>query len=1572
MKIIPYLICGFLLMTSVCAGETVTVDTQAEFEQAIISTGLDTTTTSGSLQLSSLTPTANPELDVRNVAFLCQDKTGISTDFDYILNAYFDTVDYYNFSEITDISNLAGYDIVITYASTFGYADNVPQDIVEQFASSGGTVIQHMVDYQHARQEDYYGASENIDRTIDEGNNRDLVDMTWDGTYFWAVEYLADTATDMIHKINKDTGAIISSCDSPANEPRGIEYTGGFLYVLTNTGDMVYKLDPDDCSTVGSPTEMPVGFDFPTGLAYDGSYFWVSESTDDQIMRFQLNPGGITATFDQYQAPYDPDDATTNRLPRGLGFDGTNIWVADNGVELAFQIDITDGSVESYIDTLPYDPDDELLVPEPYGVDFIDGNMWILENGATEDHIYNNDSYYLIKDVYEYSARGNESIDAPGGDVEDIAYDGTYVWTIDQIYNRIYKLNKDTGATVSYLNTPCVNPRGLDYYGGSLWLACSGGEAKANQNQIMELSPTTGAIIDQCTGPGSIPEGLAHDGTNIWLSDTGTDTIYALDPSLDPDTCTVNDSFAIPGSTTMPRGLAYYSGTGTLWLADEGTDTYYELSTADGSTISTRDAVELSGIGLTFVDGELWSSDHDLDRIYDIESGTLCRNKFDSPGNEPRGLAYDGTNIWHVDATSDLLYKLNAATGAVVSSYASLDSEPKDLAWDGTNLWMVGDTNDRIYKINPADGTEVTHYDSPSSEPSGIAWDGSTIWTSDNNEDEFYKHNITTLAVEETYNTPSDGTRALAFDGTDLWVSDFNERAYFRITLTVDEEGEIAETVEALSSSEQGMEFIGGDIYTVNNSTDRFYDEDSALPLPEFIISEDDNQYTAPWKAGDELYMAFKIADNDDSYIHRRLLNVPAADNREILATSNRGGDTYIHETVGSGNLFAIDLSFIGKNYETVRTTFPGNSFILDAMGININDMGVHDNERLTYADLTTILDDLVAANPAVITKEVEGQTSDGDDMISINFGTEGKPMIIYTSGLHGNEEHAYIAEVHYIEKLVELYNAGDEVATNLFRNYRVKFIPLVNTYGIKNLVRHNANHVDINRNFDYYWAPDALGLYGTEAFSEIEARILRDIITNTDNNVIFVNDAHAAKNISPGFTWGRAITDEPQSMNDAYDIFTAETPYRWFEERAGVGRWLTYDRYERHIYDEPYFANWITSTGVVAATNEVMGKKDTTTNRYVHTSSWYLTHFHAVAKSFSYKAGEAVYRIDTGHDTSSFSAFTYDETKPTDSDITYTFSSNSIETEPATWYATYSEVPTNRYLFVKIDEERTQYDGETPKVNSLSISYWYPDHDAPTISSSPSADDVYYSKQAITLTATDDRDTTPIIYYTKDGTTPTTASTLYTAPFNIKKSKTIKAIAVDNVGNTSSVYEFTYTLRNVHKIPLIIVAKRTDTGIIKVYDKELLNLIVRIRAFPVHGVQAKIFKYKGKKYLAAINYSSGRYLRVYKLPSGHRLYSYNLKDQKKRKLATGNLFGKKNKQEVLTSQIKNDHVLLQAFSLNKKKTKLIKKADYLTEESWGNIKHGNYSILINKTKKIIMKIDSVIKLILNAKQLLL
>jgi hypothetical protein len=68
----------------------------------------------------------------------------------------------------------------------------------------------------------------------------------------------------------------------------------------------------------------------------------------------------------------------------------------------------------------------------------------------------------------------------------------------------------------------------------------------------------------------------------------------------------------------------------------------------------------------------------------------------------------------------------------------------------------------------------------------------------------------------------------------------------------------------------------------------------------------------------------------------------------------------------------------------------------------------------------------------------------------------------------------------------------------------------------------------------------------------------------------------------------------------------------------------------------------------------------------------------------------------------------------------------------------------------------------------------------------------VYTSAQSVTIT---DATTGAAIYYTTDGTTPTTASTLYTGPVTVSSTETLRAIAVASGYNNSAVMTATYNI---------------------------------------------------------------------------------------------------------------------------------------------------------------------------------
>src|SRR2546427_3414662 len=120
-----------------------------------------------------------------------------------------------------------------------------------------------------------------------------------------------------------------------------------------------------------------------------------------------------------------------------------------------------------------------------------------------------------------------------------------------------------------------------------------------------------------------------------------------------------------------------------------------------------------------------------------------------------------------------------------------------------------------------------------------------------------------------------------------------------------------------------------------------------------------------------------------------------------------------------------------------------------------------------------------------------------------------------------------------------------------------------------------------------------------------------------------------------------------------------------------------------------------------------------------------------------------------------------------------------------AHWYAVvlkYAAVPNNR------PAGSSYYATNSGNVQLQNV--YRQDSIPPTASASP-AGATYTSAQSVTLAASEPA----TIYYTKDGTTPTTSSAVYSSPISIGTSTTLKFYAKDEAGNTGTVVTQVYTI---------------------------------------------------------------------------------------------------------------------------------------------------------------------------------
>src|SRR5438270_408224 len=97
--------------------------------------------------------------------------------------------------------------------------------------------------------------------------------------------------------------------------------------------------------------------------------------------------------------------------------------------------------------------------------------------------------------------------------------------------------------------------------------------------------------------------------------------------------------------------------------------------------------------------------------------------------------------------------------------------EPKGLTFDGVNVWIVNLGDETVTKLRASDGAEL---------PQGIVFDGANIWTADS-----YLYTLTKLRASDgellgTFPT-GENPAALAFDGGNIWVTNYFDDNVWRI-----------------------------------------------------------------------------------------------------------------------------------------------------------------------------------------------------------------------------------------------------------------------------------------------------------------------------------------------------------------------------------------------------------------------------------------------------------------------------------------------------------------------------------------------------------------------------------------------------------------------------------------------------------------------------------------------------------------------------------------------------------------------------------------------------------------------
>lgn len=148
---------------------------------------------------------------------------------------------------------------------------------------------------------------------------------------------------------------------------------------------------------------------------------------------------------------------------------------------------------------------------------------------------------------------------------------------------------------------------------------------------------------------------------------------------------------------------------------------------------------------------------------------------------QPTGLCWDGSYLWMIDKTEDMIRKIDPTTGEILLSFETPDRFSTGLAFDGNHLWCSGDRHNKIYELNLTGqvirSLEVSHT------PRGITCINGSLWYADSYKKHLYKLNPETGEYLDTIQAPGGAARGLAYDGKYLWCSDKDINELYKIDL---------------------------------------------------------------------------------------------------------------------------------------------------------------------------------------------------------------------------------------------------------------------------------------------------------------------------------------------------------------------------------------------------------------------------------------------------------------------------------------------------------------------------------------------------------------------------------------------------------------------------------------------------------------------------------------------------------------------------------------------------------------------------------------------------------------------
>ena len=579
--------------------------------------------------------------------------------------------------------------------------------------------------------------------------------ITFHDDKFWVVDgSFMVFAYDSDGTPNKESGFALPRNDSY----QGITFHDSKFWITGTQGTgKLYScsLDNEGACNIESTFELDSRNMTPTGVVFDGEYFWIVDTSIGAIFAYD----GLVAVDRDFKDTINQKlEINTRGVTAGLAFHDSKLWSVDlvNPIVKSFKPPVIDVPTPKKLNTGNL---------SPLGMTFYDDKLWVTDLTEKRVYVYGLDPDETNTNKFVHTLEDEFTVDvADGAFLSGIEFANDRFWLVEAAPASASNIlaydmdgNPDEESNISTI--PRTIPVSLVAHNDKLW--------------VTDLTPGVNAYNLDGTPDAESGFALHADNTYPRGITVHDDTFYILDqPSkrifayaLDDGgkyTYDESSSFKLHTTNNFPNGIAFYDD--KFWIADADPGADADNKKAKHQVFAYDNNGELipglgflldngntNPTGMVFADDKFWLVEHDDRRIYDYTQ------------NDDRGM-YDYTEDWEHDPFSEFILH-------------DMNQFPAGVTFDGTNLWVVNNETDFemifSYTLDGESAGEPIRLHNDNSRPSGVTFDGTKLWVTDEHDDILYGYDLN----GEFYGTipilaDTDEPSGIIFVDNKFWVID--------------------------------------------------------------------------------------------------------------------------------------------------------------------------------------------------------------------------------------------------------------------------------------------------------------------------------------------------------------------------------------------------------------------------------------------------------------------------------------------------------------------------------------------------------------------------------------------------------------------------------------------------------------------------------------------------------------------------------------------------------------------------------------------------------------------------------